>query len=417
MRIIETRDERGIIHEMKHIGVHPNGIPIMLKKALNRAVKIEGVDIRQALIIKQEMLSAGGDAAISRGAIDLSVPQTDVLLLGNMRQYEELIAKLNNQPFGLSWLSTHLKEIFSNYERRNFKIDCRGYHLRLSERTYVMGILNVTPDSFSDGGLYNDVERAVAHAKKMVEDGADIIDVGGASTRPFAEEVSASEEIRRVRPVIERLVKEIPVPISIDTYKEEVAKVCLDLGCHMVNDISGLRFSQNMKDVVKEYDVPVIIMHIKGTPKDMQDAPTYRCVISEIMSYLRGCIDTALGNGIKPENIIIDPGIGFGKRTSHNLEIIKRLREFKTLGYPILIGASRKSLIGNVLNLPVNERLEGTAATIALSIMNGANIIRVHDVREMVRVARMTDAVTIGREYEDTTSSKDNLRDNRYSTG
>ncbi|MDI6704098.1 MAG: dihydropteroate synthase [bacterium] len=404
MRIIDTFDEKQIIREMEDIGVHPKGIPLMLKKAINRVVKIEGVDIRQALIMKQEMLSVGGDASVSKGVMDLSAKRTDVLLIGSMKQYDGLIERLNGQPFGLSHISNQLRDMFSNYNKENFDLNCGKHCLRLSKRTYVMGILNVTPDSFADGGLYNDVEHAVLHAKQMVEDGADIIDVGGESTRPGAEKVTVKEELKRVRPVIERLVNEISVPISIDTYKSQVAKVCLDLGCHLVNDISGLRFSPEMKEIVAEYDVPVIIMHIKGTPRDMQKAPRYKCVISEITSYFKDRIAEALDSGIKRDKIIIDPGIGFGKTTSHNLEIIKRLREFKSLGYPILIGTSRKSLIGNVLDLPIEERLEGTAATVALSIMNGANIIRVHDVREMVRVAKMTDAIRLGVAYEDTKS-------------
>lgn len=405
MRVIEAWDKKQIIREMEEIGVHPKGIPIMLKKAINKVIKIEELTLRQALIMKQEMLSEGGDASVSKEVIGLSAKQTDVLLIGNMKQYDGLINRLKNQHyFGLSHISNQLREVLSNYGKEDFEVKCGKYCLKLSERTYIMGILNVTPDSFSDGGLYNDVEQAVLHAKKMVEEGVDIIDVGGESTRPGAKRVTAEEELRRVRPVIERLVNEVSVPISIDTYKSHVARVCLDLGCHLVNDISGLRFSPEMKEIVAEYGVAVIIMHIKGTPEDMQKAPEYRCVISEITSYFRQRIKEALESGIKRDKIIIDPGIGFGKRTSHNLEIIKRLREFKSLGYPILIGTSRKSLIGNVLNLPVEERLEGTGASVALSIMNGANIIRVHDVREMVRVAKMVDAIKLGMEYDNTES-------------
>jgi dihydropteroate synthase len=260
-----------------------------------------------------------------------------------------------------------------------------------SKRTYIMGILNVTPDSFSDGGRYFTVDSAVEHAMKMIEDGADIIDVGGESTRPGSEPVPLEEELRRVIPVIKEIVKRTDVPISIDTYKSEVARQALDNGAVIVNDISGLRFDEKMVEVIAQYNASVIIMHIKGTPKTMQQNPYYDDVISEIYGYLSESIERAQSYGIK--QIIVDPGIGFGKRLVDNLEIIRRLREFKSLGYPILIGVSRKSFIGNILNLPVEERLEGTAGAVAISVWNGANIVRVHDVKEMTRVVRIVDAI------------------------
>ena len=257
-----------------------------------------------------------------------------------------------------------------------------------------MGILNVTPDSFSDGSLYFDKSAAIKRALQMVEDGADIIDIGGESTRPGSEPVTIEEELRRTIPVIEVLAKEIKIPISIDTYKSEVAKRALDAGSSMVNDISGLRFDPEMPGVISKYKVPVVIMHIKGTPKAMQQNPVYEALIPEIIDYLREGIRTALESGIPEDKIIIDPGIGFGKTFNHNLEIINNLREFTLLEKPILIGPSRKAFIGKILgDVPVTDRLEGTAAAVAISIMNGANIIRVHDVKEMVRVAKVTDAI------------------------
>jgi dihydropteroate synthase len=249
----------------------------------------------------------------------------------------------------------------------------------------------VTPDSFSDGGRYFTLDLALEHALKMIEDGADIIDVGGESTRPGSDPVPIEEELRRVIPVIKELAKRTKVPISIDTYKSEVARQALDNGALIVNDISGLRFDEKMAEVVAEYKASVVLMHIKGTPKTMQQNPEYKDVISEIYSYLSESVDLALSAGIK--QIIVDPGIGFGKRLIDNLEIIRRLREFKSLGYPILIGVSRKSFIGNILNLPVDQRLEGTAGAVAISVWNGANIVRVHDVKEMVRVVRIVDAI------------------------
>lgn len=256
-----------------------------------------------------------------------------------------------------------------------------------------MGILNVTSDSFSDGGLFVEAEAAVEYAEGMVSEGADIIDIGGESSRPGADSVPAEVEMDRVLPVIEKLAKTTEIPISIDTYKSFVARHALDMGACIVNDISALRADPDMASVIAEAGVPVVLMHMKGTPKDMQLDPYYDSLICEIISFLKARIQAAVDAGISPSQIIIDPGIGFGKTVAHNLEIIRRLRKFKSLGKPILIGTSRKSFIGKVLALPVDDRLEGTAATVATAIANGADIVRVHDVREMARVARMTDAI------------------------
>ena len=279
------------------------------------------------------------------------------------------------------------------YSSPTIILDCRSRKLEIGRRTLIMGILNVTPDSFSDGGLYASVESAVEHAERMVSEGADIIDVGGESTRPGAESVPAEDEIRRILPVIEKLTKITKIPISIDTYKSSVARRALEAGACIINDISALRGDPDMAYVAAEAGVSVALMHMKGTPKDMQVNPHYDDPINEITSFFRERIQAAVDAGISPDQIIIDPGIGFGKTAEHNLEIIRRLREFKSLGKPILIGTSRKSFIGKVLDLPVDDRLEGTAATVAVSICNGADIVRVHDVKEMLRVARMTDAI------------------------
>ncbi|MBI3593051.1 MAG: dihydropteroate synthase [Nitrospirae bacterium] len=257
-----------------------------------------------------------------------------------------------------------------------------------------MGVLNVTPDSFSDSGLYLEKEKAVARAHRLIEDGADIIDIGGESTRPGSEPVPLEEELKRTIPVIQAVSKEIKVPISIDTYKAEVAQAALDAGASMVNDISGLRLDPEMPEVVSEYKVPVIIMHIKGRPKDMQQNPVYEALIPEIMDYLRISIRLAAKFGISEDKIIIDPGIGFGKTFGHNLEIIKNLKEFTLLGKPLAVGVSRKAFIGKILgNAPAADRVEGTAAAVAISIFNGANIVRVHDVKEMAKVAKVADAI------------------------
>ncbi|MDO9027506.1 MAG: dihydropteroate synthase [Candidatus Roizmanbacteria bacterium] len=278
------------------------------------------------------------------------------------------------------------------------KLIWRNFCFDFSLRTYIMGILNVTPDSFSDGGLYFSKNKAVDHALRMQDEGADIIDIGGESTRPGAEVISIKEEIRRVVPVIEALQKKnIKIPLSIDTYKSAAAKAAIEAGASVVNDISGLKFDRRMPEVVSEHQVPVVIMHIKGTPRNMQKNPAYTALIPEIMDYLREGIEIALNAGISDDKIIIDPGIGFGKTVGHNLEIIRHLNEFTGFEKPVLLGPSRKSFIGRVLGgLPAAERLEGTASAVAIGIFNGANIIRVHDIKEMKRVAVLADAVRRG---------------------
>ncbi len=257
-----------------------------------------------------------------------------------------------------------------------------------------MGILNVTPDSFSDGGLHFNKDYAVDHALRMVDDGADIIDIGGESTRPGSKPVSLEEELRRTIPVIEALSGKIEVPISIDTYKAKVAKKALEAGASMVNDISGLRFDRDMAEHIAEENIPVVIMHIKGTLRDMQKNPVYDNLISEIIGYFEESTRIAKEAGIKEDMIILDPGIGFGKTVKHNLQIIKNLRSFKELNCPILIGTSRKSFIGKILgDKHTEERLFGTASTVAASILNGADIVRVHDVKEMIDVVKLADAI------------------------
>lgn len=264
----------------------------------------------------------------------------------------------------------------------------------LASRTHIMGILNVTPDSFADGGYFFDKDDALRRGLELVEEGADFIDIGGESTRPGSEAISAEEEIRRVVPVIGQLAKLTDIPISVDTYKSGVAKRALDAGARIVNDISGLKFDPAMADVVRQSNASLVVMHIKGRPKMMQEHPEYENVIEEVIAYLNESVSAAEQKGI--QQIFIDPGIGFGKTLTHNLELIRRLSEFQRLGYPVLIGPSRKSFIGKILDLPVEERLEGTAATVAASIMNGASVIRVHDVKEMKRVACVVDAIKNG---------------------
>lgn len=274
------------------------------------------------------------------------------------------------------------------------RIDCRGRILDLGSRTHIMGVLNVTPDSFSDGGRFAALTAAIAHAHAMAAAGADIIDIGGESTRPGAVPVPEDEELRRIIPAIRQLSQELSLPISVDTYKSSVARQALDAGASIVNDISGLRFSSDMAKVVAGSDAAVIIMHIKGTPRNMQQDPVYGDVVREIAEYLAEGIEIAVRAGVSRERTLIDPGIGFGKTLGHNLEILGRLGEFNALGRPLVLGTSRKKFIGTVLGVTEpDQRVFGTAATVALGIERGASIIRVHDVAEMAQVARMTDAI------------------------
>jgi len=265
---------------------------------------------------------------------------------------------------------------------------------KFGSRTYIMGILNVTPDSFSGDGVYHDAGRAVESARKMFEDGADIIDVGGESSRPGAESVTIEEEIERTIPVIKKLSKTIDIPISIDTAKSEVARLALENGASIVNDITGLESDSRMAGVVAEFNAKLIVMHIKGTPRTMQNNPNYGNLIQEIKDKLKAIIEKAKKEKIKEENIMIDPGIGFGKTPEHNLEILNRLCEFREIGRPILVGTSRKSFISRITGADPDKRIFGTAASVAIAIKNGADIIRVHEVREMKQVAMIADAIS-----------------------
>ena len=266
-----------------------------------------------------------------------------------------------------------------------------------SERTLVMGILNVTPDSFSDGGRFEDPSAAIEHGSRLIDDGADVVDVGGESTRPGSESVSAEEELRRVRPVIEGLVERHPAhPISIDTRKADVAGAALEAGATIVNDVSGAR-DPAMFDTVREHDASMVLMHMQGDPRTMQEAPSYEDVVAEVKEYLRERVEAAEFAGVDPERIVVDPGIGFGKDLEHNLELLRRIDELLDLGRPVLIGPSRKRFLGAILDLPEGDRVEGTAGAVAWAVARGVHAVRVHDVKEIVRAVRVIDAIAKAR--------------------
>ena len=272
----------------------------------------------------------------------------------------------------------------------------KKYVLPFGERTFVMGIINTSPDSFSGDGLVSR-EEALRQAERFIKEGADILDVGGQSTRPGSSETEISVEIKRTEPLIEKLSSEFDVPVSIDTYKSAVAEAALEAGAAMINDISGGMFDPAMAALAAAAGIPVILMHTKGKPDIMQKGEIiYDDVVSSVKEYLSECVKRAFSAGVRKDMIIIDPGIGFGKTVSHNFIILRRLRELKEMGFPLLAGVSRKSFIGKTLDLPENDRLEGTAAAVTAAILNGADIIRVHDVRAMKRVAVISDAIVRG---------------------
>jgi len=376
---------------LTQIGSDPAGIAHMAGKAIGRGIKLEQVPLWVAHILKQEMLSVGGDAAVHRNVIINKIEATDVMLLGTVRQLGQLSSKILAQPFGLKKIGNDLKQLLAALDAPQTRIlKCRGTQLELGQSTLVMGILNVTPDSFSDGGRYYSVESAITQAKRMVEEGADILDIGAESTRPQHEEVSAEEEWRRLEPVLKALLQHVTVPISIDTYKASVAAKALEAGAHMMNDVWGLQKDPDMARVVGEYQAPVIVMH-------NQTGTNYHHLMGDILTFLRKSIELAEAHGLSGDQIIVDPGIGFGKTTEQNLEVMARLAEFRTLGHPILLGTSRKSFIGKTLDQTVDQRLEGTLTTSVLGVAAGVDFIRVHDVQANCRAVQMADAIVRGQ--------------------
>jgi len=359
------------------------------------AITVNGLTSDQGRKIR-ELLKAS-DVGAGFGTVPASSLNSELsafVLSGNPEQLKRLPPIFALDHSIPAAIPQKIDSLLDNYMLSDYKIDCRGKVLDLGRRTHIMGILNVTPDSFSDGGRFAASDRARTHAHEMVAAGADIIDIGGESTRPGAEPVPVDEELRRIIPILECLSVELPVPLSVDTYKASVARKALEAGASMVNDISGLRFSPDLAKVVADTGAALVIMHIKGTPRNMQQNPEYADVVGEVADFLKKSIEMAEKAGVNREKIIIDPGIGFGKNLAHNLQLLNRLDELKGLGRPIMLGTSRKKFIGTVLDIPIPEqRLNGTAATVALGIARGAAIVRVHDVAQMVQVARMTDAM------------------------
>lgn len=378
--------------EMEKIGVSPGGVRAMAGKTQTVVVKIAGADIPTAHIIKQQMLSIGGDAAVAKGVLTHDVDRTDILIIGTHPQLEELSRKLSYQPFGLPALGERIAELVRAAAPARRVVRACDHVLNVDERVHVMGILNVTPDSFSDGGLYMRPTEALEHALRMVAEGADIVDVGGQSSRPGATPISEEDELKRVVPVVERIRSKWEGPISVDTTRSRVAELAIEAGASIVNDISALSADERMPEVTARAGAACVLMHMRGTPETMQNDPRYDDLMGEIAFELAGAIDRAREAGVKEDRMVVDPGLGFGKTAEHNLAILRRLPELRVLDKPILVGPSRKSFIGKVLDLPTEDRLEGTLAAAAYAVAQGARVLRVHDVAPTVRTVRMVAA-------------------------
>ncbi|MGI5915819.1 MAG: dihydropteroate synthase [Anaerolineae bacterium] len=413
VRLLRCDSTAALVREMQSIGADPQGIGIMAPKARLCLIRAEGLKLSAASILKQELLSKGGDAALSGKVYHGGEHTTDVLIMGSRRTLGRVIRVLRRQPLpSLHDLAEELQQALRNEVRPVAASCCIGGHEFVwGRRTYIMGILNVTPDSFSGDGLAADtdspevmVKRAVAQAMVFLEEGADIIDIGGESTRPGAGTVDAETEIARVVPIIRALRQETDAPISVDTYKAPVARAALDAGANMINDVWAMQMDPEMMPLAVERNVPVVLMHNRSKPHDAEQRERlggryvgvrYDDLMADIVRDLRQLVDNALAAGIAPERIIIDPGIGFGKTVDQNLALLNHADELRVLGFPILLGPSRKSFIGYTLDLPPDERVEGTLAAAVVGVVRrAADIMRVHDVRAVARAVRMADAIT-----------------------
>lgn len=379
---------------LQDIGVDPYGVDAMVSKMSHLNILVPRVSCKVANIIKQEMLSIGADAAVARGSVACSVEATDVLLMGTHKQIGRFIEKLFSQPFGLHELSSALKQMLENISTAQWTLRTGRREMVLGDRTRIMAILNVTPDSFSDGGCHDSHEKAVAAGLRLAAEGADMLDVGGESSRPGAAAVSPEEELRRVVPVIQELCGKIDIPVCVDTTKAAVARAALDAGAEIINDISAMRFDKQMPEVIASSGAGVVFMHMRGEPQTMQQGDLrYGSLTGEMIDFFRERLRVARSAGIATDRIIIDPGLGFGKYRNDNLRLLKSLAEFAVLGRPILTGPSRKSFLSYSGEAGPRDRLEGTAAAVAAAVLNGSQLVRVHDVAAMRKVVDVADAI------------------------
>jgi len=378
--------------EMRACGVTEYGAGLMAPKARHFAIMLENVSRLHSNLIKQHILSLGGEAAVHKKIPTEQVETTGLLLTGTELQLRRLAGKLQAQPFGLPEAAEMILQTVANYRRNSWSLRCGSRRLEVGPRPVTMGVINVTPDSFSDGGKFPDAARAVDHGLAMVEAGATILDIGGESTRPGAAEVRAEEEIARCEPVVTELRKRSQAFLSIDTRKPPVARAALQAGADMINDISALG-DPEMASLAAQADCPVILMHMQGTPQTMQQNPTYDHVVADVCRRLRQALARAVEAGIDIEQTIVDPGIGFGKTVAHNLSLLGRLKELRSLGRPLLVGTSRKSFIGKILGAEVDNRLIGSVAACVWTRAQGAAIFRVHDVAETAAALEITAAM------------------------
>jgi dihydropteroate synthase len=398
VRLLDLALRADALRELGRTGADEAGVARMADKARFVALRAEGLKAPAANILKQEMLSLGGDAAVARGVVNCSAPTSDVLILGTRKQIRGLLKKLRPQPFGLPTLAEEIRAALAGAECSP-RLVWRGGEMDFSRKPRIMGIVNVTPDSFSDAGDTFDPEAALDRALAQVEEGADILDVGGESTRPGAAEVDAEEEAGRVVPLIAKLAARVKVPLSVDTVKASVARRAMDAGASVVNDVSGLRLDPEMARTAAETGAALVVMHMRGTPRDMQSDTRYGDLVGEIHASLAASVAAALEAGVPREAIAVDPGIGFGKSVAGNLVLLRRLREFAGLGRPILVGVSRKSFIGKTLGIErPKDRLEGSLAAAAVAVMNGAHILRAHDVAATRRAADLAWAIRTAEE-------------------
>ncbi|MDT8273104.1 MAG: dihydropteroate synthase [Desulfomonilia bacterium] len=372
-------------------GVDPASLPYLAPKLIHRNLLIKRVKLFAANILKQSMLSIGGDVAVNRNVISGKTEFSDCLLMGDLRHFSLLLAKLSLQK-GLEAIAQTIQEqIFSPLGPlcRDF---CSHSHT-WRDLPVIMGILNVTPDSFSDGGLWLDPSKAIDYGIQMEQDGADLIDVGGESSRPGAQEVGGAQEISRVIPIIESLATRVSIPISIDTTKAEVARAAIDAGATVINDISALSKDPDMMELARSTGAGVVLMHMRGSPETMQENTSYEDIIDEIITYLDLRIESCLDAGIRSTSLIVDPGMGFAKTHDGNLCILHHIAEFRSLGVPVMLGHSRKSTIGSILDCAADDREEGTDAVSAWAIIQGVDFLRVHDVKRAFRMRKIISSI------------------------
>ncbi|HHO75984.1 MAG TPA: dihydropteroate synthase [Deltaproteobacteria bacterium] len=377
--------------ELLSCGIDPASLPYLKPKLGHRNLLLKNIKLYAANILKQSMLSIGGDVAVHRQVISGKIEHSNCILMGDLRHYRLLIEKLRLQPGLESIAETIEEQVFSDSTK--LELDLCGQRYQWKHLPVIMGILNTTPDSFSDGGLFSDPEKALDHALSMEEQGAEIIDIGGESSRPGAQGIEPEEEINRVIPVIRKVAAKIKIPISIDTSKASVARAAVDAGACLINDIHALGNDPDMLSAVRDTHAGVILMHMRGTPKNMQDNTSYNDIIDEIFTFLARGIEQCLEAGIDPSSILIDPGIGFGKDLSGNLHIIKHIEDFRSLKMPVVLGHSRKSFIGAVIDTPSDKRQEGTDAVSAWAVVKGVDMLRVHDVGHTHKVRTMIRAI------------------------